>query len=63
MPSLNLIKAIAVTAELTGTQFSEIAAEVMANDLARPRSGRCNSKPMVHWMRPPAHFPSISLCP
>ena len=35
MPTLNLIKAIAVTAELTGTQFSEIAAEVMANDLAQ----------------------------
>lgn len=34
MPTLNLIKAIAVTAELTGTQFSEVAAEVMANDLA-----------------------------
>ena len=34
MPTLNLIKAIAVTAELTGTQFSEIAAEVMATDLA-----------------------------
>lgn len=35
MVSNNLIQAIAVTAELTGTQLSEAAAEVMANDLAQ----------------------------
>jgi hypothetical protein len=34
-PTRNLIEAIAVTAELTGTVMSEAAAKVMAGDLAR----------------------------
>lgn len=34
-PSENLIKALAVTAELTGTSLSEVAAMVMAQDLAQ----------------------------
>lgn len=35
MPSKALLQAIAVTAELTGTQLSEAAARVMATDLAQ----------------------------
>ena len=34
-PSTSLLKAIAVTAELTGTTQSAAAAEIMAQDLAR----------------------------
>lgn len=35
MPSVDLIKAVAVTAELCGRTFSEAAAEVFVNDLAQ----------------------------
>lgn len=35
MPTEQLLKAIAVTAELTGTQLSEAAARVLADDLSR----------------------------
>lgn len=34
-PSINLAKAVAVTAELTGTNLSETAIQVMLDDLAR----------------------------
>lgn len=34
-PSVNLLKAVAVTAELLGTEMSEVAAQVFAQDLAR----------------------------
>lgn len=40
MPSEKLLKAIAVTAELTGTQLSTPAARVMAEDLSRYPEGQ-----------------------